>query len=505
MSKFVRRYYSWLTLLIGLASFLGYGLVGGPEEIFMPGETTHGHHQIEMACSVCHTTGEGVKQDACTQCHAEELERVNDSHPVIKFKDPRNASRLEQIEATKCITCHREHQPELVGEMGVTLPTDYCYHCHQEIASERPSHEGMGFDTCATAGCHNFHDNTALYERFLADHLDEPNFKDLALTRARDFYDDLESVKGEPLGKEDADMPDSVEFTHRILHDWSTTAHAAVGVNCTDCHQVEDSETKLLSWMDQPGYVNCQKCHEHETKGFLEGRHGMRLAQGMSPMTPGMARIPMRPEAAHLELDCASCHSSHRFNTRKAEVDACLNCHNDEHSVSYKNSLHFQTFRSELNGTAPENSGVSCATCHMPRVERSQFGESFTISEHNQSNTLRPNEKMVRAACIQCHGLQFTLDSLADPELIRTNFQGRPSVHVDSLDMARAEKEKPRPVIGRSVLIKRKSRDVYWWRMSFRSSKTLYGPTYWPSTTLSERIFPFLSTTTRCGIPRPTN
>lgn len=442
MIKVIKGNLLWLLPVLGLAIFLGYGVMGGPEEYFMPGETSHGHHQIEMACSVCHTEkGKGVKQDACTQCHQEELTRIDDSHPVIKFKDPRNAPRLENIEATKCITCHREHQPEITGDMGVTLPTDYCYYCHQEIASQRPSHEGMGFDTCATAGCHNFHDNSALYERFMSDHLDEPNFRDIALVKARSLYSKSDDAVT-ALKETDADMPQNVDYSGSILHDWSTTAHAAVGVNCTDCHNVKDADTGVITWEDRPSHESCQKCHEHETKGFLEGKHGMRLAHGLSPMTPGMAKIPMREDAAHRELTCASCHTSHKFDTQKAAVDACLQCHNDEHTLAYKGSLHFQTFRKEMEGHAPENSGVSCATCHMPRVQRTIFGEEITIVDHNQNNSLRPNEKMIRSSCIQCHGLQFTIDALADEELIKRNFQGRPSVHVDSLEMVREEKIK---------------------------------------------------------------
>lgn len=442
MLTFLKRNGLWMFLLAVLTGYLGYALSGGPEQVFMPGESTHGHHQIEMSCTECHTEGMGVRQDACTRCHAEELERVADSHPVIKFKDPRNASRLEKIEATKCITCHREHQPEITGEMGVTLPMDYCAHCHQKIAEQRPSHEGMGFDTCATAGCHNFHDNSALYERFLVDHLDEPDFRSLALMRVRDLYDRPDASVGEALAKSEADVPDSVEYTHRILHDWSTTAHAAVGVNCTDCHNAKNEETGVVEWHDRPSHESCQSCHTHETKGFLEGKHGMRLAAGMSLMTPGMAKIPMRADAAHRELNCISCHSSHRFNTQTAAVDSCLKCHNDEHSLAYKGSLHYQTYRDSLSGVKPADAGVSCATCHMPRVERTHFGETITIVDHNQSNSLRPNEKMVRSSCIQCHGLQFTLNALADEDLIQNNFQGRPTVHVDSLEMAREEKRK---------------------------------------------------------------
>ncbi|MEO0508914.1 MAG: cytochrome c3 family protein [Verrucomicrobiota bacterium] len=439
MKKTFLEYRYWIFGLIGLITYLGYSISLGPKDLFIPGETSHGHHQIEMSCNECHTPNMGVLQDACTKCHAEELERIDDSHPVIKFKDPRNASRLEKIEATKCITCHREHQSEITRDMGVTLPTDYCYHCHQKIGEQRPSHAGMGFDTCATAGCHNFHDNSSLYERFLTDHLDEPNFKQIALSRARDFYNDHE---GEALAQAHADMPGEVEYTRQILHDWSSTAHAAAGVNCTSCHEIEEPSTGQMLWHDNPGYESCQKCHEHETKGFLEGKHGMRLALGLSPMTPGMARIPMRPEAAHNELTCASCHDSHRFSTNYAAVDACLNCHNDEHSLAYKNSKHFQLFVQSKQGLRSDREAVSCATCHMPRVERSKFGESFTIVDHNQNNSLRPNEKMVRSACINCHGLQFSLNALADDELIKRNFQGMPTTFVDSLEMAREEKIK---------------------------------------------------------------
>lgn len=408
----------------------------------MPGGAMHGHHQIEMACVECHTTGMGVKQDACTQCHQEELERIDDSHPVIKFKDPRNAGRLEHIEATKCVTCHREHQSEITGEMGVTLPTDYCYYCHQDIGIERPSHAGMGFDTCATAGCHNFHDNSSLYERFLTDHLDEPDFREIALMRVRDLYADSSKSHGPALNQAAADMTEDVEYTHRILHDWSTTAHAEAGVNCTDCHNVKDATSGEITWVDRPSYQSCQSCHKHETKGFLEGRHGMRLAAGMSPMSPSLAQIPMRADASHLELTCVSCHGSHRFNVQTAAVDACLKCHNDDHSLAYKQSPHYTTVRRAESGESPADSAVSCASCHMPRVERTELGETFTMVDHNQNNSLRPNEKMVRSSCIQCHGLQFTLNALADDELIQRNFKGKPTVFVESLEMAREEKLK---------------------------------------------------------------
>ena len=43
---------------------------------------------------------------------------------------------------------------------------------------------------------------------------------------------------------------------------------------------------------------------------------------------------------------------------------------------------------------------------------------------------------MIRAVCLDCHGLEFSLDALADARLIDRNFTGTPAVHVESVDWA---------------------------------------------------------------------
>jgi hypothetical protein len=57
------------------------------------------------------------------------------------------------------------------------------------------------------------------------------------------------------------------------------------------------------------------------------------------------------------------------------------------------------------------------------------------ITQHNQNDTLRPTSRMLRAVCLNCHGPAFAIDALADRELARRNFTGKPSRHVESLDM----------------------------------------------------------------------
>jgi predicted CXXCH cytochrome family protein len=403
-------------IMFGMAAYFAYQWNSTDTTMFLPGPTSHGHYQIELQCGACHTPWNGVKENACYNCHAEELKLANDSHPKSKFTDPRNADRLQAIDASNCLTCHKEHVPAQTRTMGVTVPDDFCYHCHQQTLQDRPSHRDYPFNSCSTAGCHNYHDNTALYEDFLLKHLGEPDFKNPARV----------STRPAPMNTSPATVPDGPGDPD-IIRDWETTRHARAGVNCTGCHAVEKA-----GWSDTVSHASCAECHSEETAGFLAGKHGMRLAQGLSPMKPSMARQPMKPASAHLELSCVSCHGAHRFDSRRAAVDACLDCHNDEHSLAYKSSPHFELWSDDDRA----GTGVSCATCHLPREEGAVDGVTRVFVQHNQNANLRPNEKMVRDVCLKCHGLGFTLNALADPALIRSNFQGRPTISLETLRLA---------------------------------------------------------------------
>lgn len=167
------------------------------------------------------------------------------------------------------------------------------------------------------------------------------------------------------------------------------------------------------------------------------GKHGMRLKSGLSPMSPSLARLPMNQNVAHEQLNCISCHSDHRFDLKKAAVDSCLKCHSDKHSLNYKSSAHFTNWVKDIQSNTLTD-GVSCATCHMPRVKK--FGKVKV--EHNQSATIRPNEKMLRTSCMKCHGLAFSMNALADPELIKNNFKGHPQMRVKSIDWAKRRDKK---------------------------------------------------------------
>ena len=439
----------WLGLTIVLMTYFKYTLTDGEDKtVFMPGELTGGHHQIGVACESCHGesfSDKDVMQNACVECHGEQRKKPFDSHPAAKFTDPRNADRLQNINALDCVTCHVEHQPELADKTGVTQPADFCVHCHKDIAKDRPSHEGMAFDTCASAGCHNYHNNRSLYTDFLVKHMHDPALLEQRIVPEKEFKQVLEEIVTYPhdryplteLMLKDIDAPTAKKSSEEVKHDWLTTAHASSGVNCSACHMIQQSGDEEMSWVEKPDHRGCVQCHDMEVKHFMKGKHGMRLQAGLSAMTPAEARLPMKADMADHALGCNSCHQAHRYKTDTAAVDACLACHNDEHSLAYKDSPHYTLWQKEQAGELPEGSGVSCATCHMPRMQMDVSDWlSRTVVNHNQNATLVPNEKMIRPACMHCHGLGFSINAMADEKLIRNNFKGKPSLHIESIDMA---------------------------------------------------------------------
>ncbi len=462
MSKKQGIWITWLASSLALVAVLAYELAAQPQKPnFLTGPGTHGHYQIELQCDACHTDplgGGEVLQDACVNCHGQELNDAMDSNPKSKFTDPRNADLISTLDARYCTTCHLEHNPDITREMGVTLPIDFCVQCHGNIGEERDSHAGMSFDTCASAGCHNYHDNRALYEDFLLRHAmpgDHPTVAARTPGTTLSAYIELLDLKladrpGD-IGTVPAEVLSSTAFG-QIQHDWLSSRHGQTGVTCAGCHAPDnlwDAESRTLSsrpdsdWIEQPGIESCGACHGTQADGFVSGKHGMRLAQGLPPMTPAEARQPMRAEASHAELGCNSCHQAHTDDRIQAAASACLVCHADEHSLSFEESPHGKLWDEVSRGMRSPTEGVSCATCHLPAVEEKRAQQELAYTEHNQNATLRPNEKMIRTTCLHCHTLQFSLDALADEALILRNFDGPPEHRVDSIPMV-LEREQQR-------------------------------------------------------------
>jgi predicted CXXCH cytochrome family protein len=394
----------------------------------MPGPMSDGHYQLEARCDLCHTPFGGVKNEACRACHGAALAAADDSHPEAKFRDPRAAEQIERLDARACATCHEEHIAERTRRTGVTIAAGFCASCHTDIAAERPDHAGVTTTSCADAGCHNYHDNRALNEDFLVKHLGDP----ATVAGATILF------RTHTAARPDAslDAPAELEDT-AVRSAWSGSAHAGAGVTCRRCHLGSSGE-----WQRRPGTSACRTCHVPEGRGLDAGKHGMRRAADLAAMTPAAARRRMRGDAPDRDLGCGTCHDVHDVDVRAAAVKACLRCHDDEHSQAYEQSPHYALWQRELAGLAPLGSGVSCATCHLPRAREDSGAKTTVAAEHDQNANLRPTSKMIRSVCLACHGAGYAIDALADRALVARNFAGSPTGHVATLDWISARLRK---------------------------------------------------------------
>ncbi len=444
---------AWLFLSLTLAVGLYDQLAGSTDpSLFMPGPLSDGHHQFTDQCEICHAhpfDGSEAIEQRCVECHGETRVKPHDSHPKSKFDDPRNADLLAKIDASSCMTCHQEHKTAITLKDGFTQPVDFCAHCHANIGEERPSHADMAFSSCKDAGCHNFHNNRAIYTDFLIKHLDEKDLLDKRRVKAREFARILEELMEYPhddypveaLTSDDADAPGQMNTDPHLQRSWAASSHAKSGVNCSACHSPDNSNS---DWSDTVPYTVCQNCHHLEVERFQGGRHGMRWSAGLPDMPIREARLLMRQTALHQTVNCHSCHNAHDYDSQYAAVDACVQCHADQHTQAYEQSPHARLWAAERENSAPPGSGVSCATCHMPRIafDMNDWASRIMV-DHNQSANLSPNTKMARTVCLHCHGLDFTLKALADPQQILNNFATRPKPEEHpSMQLARRDHER---------------------------------------------------------------
>ncbi|WP_458789335.1 cytochrome c3 family protein [Adonisia turfae] len=169
------------------------------KEVFLPGETSEGHHVFEASCASCHEGFKPVSNETCTRCHGAEL--ADDLHGVKKFRDPRWAEYRERVDVLTCTACHNEHV-HMFGR-GVNLQPDLCMACHEELTlTQLKSHEGFAPDGCWTAGCHNYHDHSTVSTGFLRQNMGAPEMLPVQEVPDRVVTTSLEAAPEPNLSKE---------------------------------------------------------------------------------------------------------------------------------------------------------------------------------------------------------------------------------------------------------------------------------------------------------------
>ncbi|WP_323773904.1 cytochrome c3 family protein [Alcanivorax sp.] len=415
-----------LCAFIILIGFILWIISDNDRRLIIPGETSYAHHQIEISCKTCHGApfpNHTAINDNCIDCHAEELNRVRNSHPDRVFNSPRNAAMLKKIDARSCLTCHTEHKGHRTTKGGVSIDVNFCIHCHEEVIVKRNSHANFSFMDCTNSGCHNYHDNRFFHQDFLKEHANTPppHFTNQTLSKS-----DLSSyIKWSNIN--DKDQEDRFRETHPTH---SNTPHQRAEVHCISCHRQSNDNDMSVS------IETCSSCHQPQTSAFKSGKHGMRISVGLEPLTPQMARLPMNKQAVNAHVTCNSCHKAHAYNRDQAGMEVCLDCHADEHSRSFKSSEHGRLWKKYTEGKLSRERAVNCASCHMPALAQNPGSSNkiFAI-EHNQSRMVRPSSKMIKPVCMQCHTLAFSLNSLSDSTMIPDNFGHAPSGNSRSIEM----------------------------------------------------------------------
>ena len=214
----------------------------------------------------------------------------------------------------------------------------------------------------------------------------------------------------------------------KIEQQWQTSAHALADVNCSSCHQQETNQ-----FVAKPTEESCRSCHETSVDTFLLGKHGVRTLEGLSPLTPAMAHLPMKENSLDKQMNCNTCHNVHTVDTYVASVDSCLTCHSDNHSLNYKNSPHANIFREIGTLPRPNAKSVTCATCHLPR----QVSGDEVLVNHNNTYTLMPRDRMVQEVCMNCHGVEHAYNSIFDDELVEANFARPPNQQLQTFKLVR--------------------------------------------------------------------
>ena len=350
--------------------------------------------------------------------------------------------------------------PASPSAMGVTLPDDYCFHCHQDIADDRPSHKGLAFTTCASAGCHKFHDNRALYADFLIKHAGEP---DATRSAARDASSSSSRRKD---GRSRSPKPLSAarrrrtgRASDRCRDRRRLGGRRACARRASTAPAATPRKMSLRAGSPRPASSHARAATTNQATTFTEGRHGMRLREGLfathdgplglfkqtklPPMTPAQARLPMKADAA-----CQATRLQH------LPLRAQIRPHRREGRGLRRlprRRAHQGLFR--LAALRPVEEGNRRRTAarqrrlvrHLPHAGRRRRA-TRTARRRSSSPTIRTTicartKRWCAASCGQLPRAAVHARCARRSGARRQQFQGRPTVHVESIEWAQTTRE----------------------------------------------------------------
>ncbi len=369
-----------------------------------PGRLSRAHAALDSSagCLTCHRTGKGVDPGRCLSCHRLLGERIAAA-----------AGFHAGVDRERCETCHIEHHGrafELVwwGVLG-------------EAAFE---HAGAGYPLAGAhrgLGCRECHQASKLAEPAPL------------------------SAAGKDLDRTFLGLSADCASCHEDPH-----GGRPGGYGCSDCHGQEAWRPAAAFDHDPTGFaltgrhlgVPCAGCHG--AAAGIEGDRGPTVPAGFGGLQAACAGCHADPHRARLGRDCATCHSTHRWDrvdrarfahdrtrwplTGRHRDVACGNCHPPGRALRVAGFERCDTCHADVHGgrLRAREDGGACEACH----DTGGFLPSrFTPEDHSATSfPLRGAHRAV--PCAACHP-PMALTEPAAPRLFRIDATGCADCHRD--------------------------------------------------------------------------
>jgi DmsE family decaheme c-type cytochrome len=170
-------------------------------------------------------------------------------------------------------------------------------------------------------------------------------------------------------------------------HDFGTSAHAAAGLSCADCHQAHTAKDAVREVATQPQV--CSTCHEAQ-RGNLQKPSHHPLREGKMACTschsPHGSTGQASLRKASVTETCTSCHAEYRgpfLWEHQPVAEDCGNCHDAHGSVQ----------RALLKARAP----FLCQQCHETQ------GHPSALNTPQGLPGGTPSPVLLASGCVNCH------------------------------------------------------------------------------------------------------
>lgn len=211
--------------------------------------------------------------------------------------------------------------------------------------------------------------------------------------------------------------------TGAVVAQFETSAHAAAGITCLDCHRVHPGQERLehngFTIATATTALSCQGCHADEAREFERSRHALPAYAAVLGTEGFPASFPeeriARAEELHPGAVFRPPNALARIEGVETTVSGCLGCHdigrpNPDGSIGSCTACHSRHATSISIARAP----ATCGQCHMGPdhaqkeiYAASKHGILFEAQRHLMNLDAEPKRltafDMPVPTCATCH------------------------------------------------------------------------------------------------------